>query len=114
MQHGQVSAWFWGHEHNLEIYEPYGPLVKGRCLGHGAIPVFTQQDPYSVADGIPNPPRLICDPKTGEEVRLETDDEGVYAHGYAILDLDDDRCRAAASYYVETDATTPIYREALE
>lgn len=46
-------------------------------------------------------------------MRLETDDEGVYAHGYAILDLDDDRRRAAVSYYVETDTTAPIYVEEL-
>src|SRR3954467_11749614 len=48
-----VAAWIWGHEHNLGIfadgYRPadwpgapgpeLGPLPKGRCAGHGAIPV---------------------------------------------------------------------------
>ncbi len=112
MRKGWVAAWFWGHERNLEIYEPYGPLAKGRCLGHGAIPVFTEQNPYEVDDALPNPPRLVRD-REGQEVRLQPDEDGVFAHGYAILDLDDDRGRAEVAYYVETDAENPVYREEL-
>ena len=41
----QVLAWFWGHEHNCAVYEPYGPLTRGRCIGHGAIPIPKASDP---------------------------------------------------------------------
>ncbi len=32
----QAAYWFWGHEHNLEIYQPYIGLARGRCIGAGA------------------------------------------------------------------------------
>jgi hypothetical protein len=34
---GAVKAWFWGSEHRLVVYERANG-VKGRCIGHGAIP----------------------------------------------------------------------------
>ncbi len=35
--------WFWGHEHRLAGYgafrtHPKGPLIRGRCIGHGGMP----------------------------------------------------------------------------
>jgi predicted phosphodiesterase len=33
-----IAAWFWGHEHNLCVYQLYHDLRRGRCLGHSAIP----------------------------------------------------------------------------
>jgi len=35
--------WFWGHEHRLAGYganrtHPDGPLIRGRCIGHGGMP----------------------------------------------------------------------------
>ena len=35
--------WFWGHEHRLAGYgafrtHPEGPLIRGRCIGHGGMP----------------------------------------------------------------------------
>lgn len=110
---GEIAAWFWGHEHNLCVYEPYPPLEKGRCIGHGAIPVFVEQDPYKVLEDLPNPPRLVDDPAKPEE-KLMLDREGrVYTHGYVIVRLDDRTQTAQAAYYQETDEENPMYTETL-
>jgi hypothetical protein len=58
-----VPAWFWGHEQNLNIFQDdyrpsdwpidpditdlFRPLPKGRCIGHSAIPVEDEEDPYA-------------------------------------------------------------------
>jgi DNA/RNA endonuclease G (NUC1) len=75
-----ISAWFWGHEHNLCVYEPYLGLGKGRCVGHGAIPVFVADEPYTTLPGLVSPPRIIPD------TTLSTEDQ-VYTHGFAMLSL---------------------------
>ncbi len=37
--------WFWGHEHRLVLYKTYDgaarqwPVITGRCIGHGGMPV---------------------------------------------------------------------------
>ncbi|MFQ5943699.1 MAG: metallophosphoesterase family protein [Anaerolineales bacterium] len=36
--------WFWGHEHRLAGYglyqaRPDGPVIRGRCIGHGGMPI---------------------------------------------------------------------------
>ena len=38
LETGRLTAWFWGHEHLLEIYAPYQQLDKGRCIGYAAFP----------------------------------------------------------------------------
>ncbi|MEY9136496.1 V8-like Glu-specific endopeptidase [Bradyrhizobium diazoefficiens] len=75
-----ISAWFWGHEHNLCIYEPYLGLGRGRCVGHSAIPVFVDDDPYSVLPRVASPPQIL--PNT----RLSTEGQ-FYSHGFAMLSL---------------------------
>jgi len=44
-----LTAWFWGHEHGMTLFEPYAGLDKGRLIGNGCIPVpkATIDDPYS-------------------------------------------------------------------
>ena len=101
---GRIAAWFWGHEHNLCVYEPYLSLAVGRCVGHGAVPVFTTDSPYAVLGRIVNPPKL-------KSVRLDTDDH-VYMHGFTIIRLGTDGS-AAAEYYEDKDGTKPIFTEAL-
>jgi hypothetical protein len=72
----QVTAWFWGHEHNLVIYEPH-LNVLGRCIGHGAFPVST-------ADTMnPDPSVPIAN------VTLGQDSLGFYQHGYLIMEIND-------------------------
>jgi Calcineurin-like phosphoesterase len=75
---GRIAAWFWGHEHILCIYKRYAGLQYGRCIGHGAIPVFDSSSPYNALAGLDDPPQLI----DNTQLRL---DGKVYAHGYAMI-----------------------------
>jgi Calcineurin-like phosphoesterase len=110
---GAIAGWFWGHEHNLCVYKPFLGLTKGRCLGHGAIPAFTESDPYTVQPTLKSPPQLVDDPKNpGQPLKLGTVDQA-YAHGFAIVQLNDQDRSATVSYYQETDYTKPMFVERL-
>lgn len=76
----RVAAWYWGHEHNLCIYEPYAGLKRGRCIGHSAVPVFVEDDPYDTLKGLRFPPTIVA----GTEV---SHDGSYYLHGFAMLTL---------------------------
>jgi hypothetical protein len=109
---GELEAWFWGHEHNLEIYAPYAGLKRGRCIGHGAVPVFVTQEPYKsrVGDKIP---LLAASPATpAVPVRLGITG-GVYNHGYVILKLEDASRTARVSYYQDAAAGELLFEEVL-
>ncbi len=100
---GAIAAWFWGHEHTLTVYKPYRDLEKGRCIGHGAIPVLAQ-DEDSPLNKIVNPPDVISVPLgiVGQ----------VHAHGFVILRFGQDgSCRA--EYYNDTDPGKAAYSEPL-
>jgi Calcineurin-like phosphoesterase len=99
-----VAAWFWGHEHTLSIYEPYAGLSRGRCIGHGAVPV-------SVQDPIYSPLTELDDAPIAKSVKLGTQG-GVYNHGFAILELRDDSCEAV---YMEVTGkgAQEMYREVI-
>ena len=101
---GQVEAWLWGHEHNLEIYGPHQGLQRGRCIGASAIPVFLHQDPYKsrVGDTIPVLP-----------VQLSPTLDDDYSHCYVILKLDDAGRTARLSYYQDTDEEELLFEETL-
>jgi len=75
-----IPAWFWGHEHNLCIYQPYAALARGRCLGHSAIPVFADDTPYDPLPRVENPPQLI------DKTKLSVSGQ-FYTHGFAVLTL---------------------------
>jgi Trypsin-like peptidase domain/Calcineurin-like phosphoesterase len=90
-----IPAWFWGHEHNLCIYEPYSKLEKGRCIGHSAIPVFVDDTPYDPLCGLDNPPSIK------PNSMLSVVDQ-FYTHGFAMLALT--RGMATADYYEDTNA----------
>ncbi len=107
----QVDAWFWGHEHNLEIYGPYLGLERGRCIGCAAVPVFVAQDPYKACAGGDKIPLLPANPAIpGVPVMLGTTG-GVYNHGYVILKLDDAGGTATVSYYQDTDTGALLFQE---
>ena len=98
----QVTAWFWGHEHNLVIYKKF-QNVLGRCVGHGAFPVGVDEL------GPLNPSIPI------ERVQLKLDVKGgLFQHGYAIMQLAAD---TAETTYFQFDALTgqeeQIYTEVL-
>lgn len=80
-----IAAWFWGHEHNLCIYKPHLHLARGRCLGHSAIPVFSQDEPYRIRSEIDDPPTIVRD-RDGQRARVSVRDN-VYAHGFAVIAL---------------------------
>jgi len=87
----RVAAWFWGHEHNLGIYQDaYRPadwptdgdnifrtLPKGRCVGHSAIPVAQTENPYAQTYPVP-----LKDAKY--QLGLTA---GWYNRGFQILEL---------------------------
>jgi hypothetical protein len=84
---GRIAAWFWGHEHSLSIYQPFAGLERGRCIGHGGVPV-------SVVDPIYDPLADLDDaPVIVEGTKLAATG-GVYMHGYALLSFDGEQCKA--------------------
>ncbi|MCI0465256.1 MAG: metallophosphoesterase [Gemmataceae bacterium] len=95
----QLTCWFWGHEHNLVVFEEYLGC-RARCLGHGAIPV-----PYG---DLSPPPRYREIPLRDVHLGANRD---FYHHGYAILDLDGPKAHVA--YYQESDTARPLYEEDL-
>jgi Calcineurin-like phosphoesterase len=109
---GEVEAWLWGHEHNLEVYAPYLGLKRGRCIGCSAVPVFVTQQPYKscVGDKISLLPANPAVP--GVPVMLGTTG-GVYNKGYVILKLDDASRTATLSYYQDTETGDLLFQETL-
>jgi predicted phosphodiesterase len=100
-----IAAWFWGHEHNLSIYQPYLGLNCGRCIGHGAVPVLVNGPENSPDPRIVNPPAL-------QNVLLKEANK-IYMHGFTIIRLGQGAQKAAGSaeYYESTDGTTPMFTE---
>jgi hypothetical protein len=102
-----IAAWFWGHEHNLSVYQPYLGLNRGRCIGHGAVPVLV--------DGPENAPdSRIVNPPTLQNVLLKEANE-VYMHGFTIIRLGQgaQHAQASAEYYESSDGATPMFTEML-
>ncbi|ABQ39727.1 metallophosphoesterase [Bradyrhizobium sp. BTAi1] len=88
-----VAAWFWGHEHTLSVYKPFAGLERGRCVGHSAVPVSVIDEIYKPLSDLNDAPALL------DESRLGTRG-GVYNHGYALLSIEADLCKA--DYYQTT------------
>ncbi|CAG4898759.1 metallophosphoesterase family protein [Paraburkholderia gardini] len=101
-----VAAWFWGHEHNLSVYDPFQGLQRGRCIGHGAVPVFVDDDtaPFAPMPGIARPPK-VADVQLGVEGRT-------YMHGFTIVRLETGGA-ASAEYYEDNNGTQPMFTENL-
>ncbi len=99
----KITAWFWGHEHLLQIYDSYLGLDKGRCVGHSAFPMLTGKGDYQVDyDQVP----LLPDPKDPSDfIRLGTSDV-VYNHGFAVLELGVDRTGKASYYQMPGDGSS--------
>lgn len=93
----RIAAWFWGHEHNLCIYAPYRGLARGRCLGHSAVPVFVEDNPYEVLATVQSPPTLLPDTRVSH-------DGYYYRHGFAMLTLNGDGT-AEAEYFEDRNGT---------
>ena len=100
---GGIAAWFWGHEHTLSIYAPYMGLDKGRCIGHGAIPVLIDDSDHPLTR-IADPPKLASPPLGALG--------SVHAHGFAIVRFAHDGS-CAVEYYNDNDPSKPFYSESL-
>jgi hypothetical protein len=100
---GDIAAWLWGHEHNMCIYEPYLGLDRGRCIGHGAIPIFEEENPYLTLKGIVDPPRII----SGTQLGIR---DGAYEHGFAIASLGAPGAKTSIEYFGQDGR---IYEETL-
>ena len=117
LQNKVIDAWFWGHEHTLQVYGPHLGLEKGRCVGYGAFPIFAQENPYHIED--PSIPLLKAAAVSGQRTEVVVDDRsGVYEHGYVILKLRPQGQPSEAIYYtVPGDGSeaisTEIFRETL-
>ncbi len=85
-----IVAWLWGHEHLLEVYaapstDPAGLPVLGRCVGHGAFPVFNNTGDYTKQQASPIELQEASGFPGGY---VQTADDGlVYASGFAMLTL---------------------------
>jgi hypothetical protein len=100
-----VAAWFWGHEHRLDIYGEYLGLKRGRCVGCSAVPVFEKDTFFDPK--FPDVP-LLQDPlASGKTVRLGARD-GAYNLAYAVMELDGPA--AVVSYY-QSGADKPLFVE---
>jgi 3',5'-cyclic AMP phosphodiesterase CpdA len=103
---GHVAAWFWGHEHTLSIYEPFAGLQKGRCLGHGAVPVSILDKIYTPISGLDKTPGVVANTQL-------TQQGSVYAHGYAVLAFATDAC--STEYYQDVGGRAElIYDEMIQ
>jgi hypothetical protein len=79
LDHGRVTAWWWGHEHRNMGFASTTGVEFPRCLGNGGVPVL---QPHAPDDPIP--------PPGAWENRsfLESDGRHWARFGYAILDAD--------------------------
>jgi hypothetical protein len=96
---GRIAAWFWGHEHTLSIYDSFAGLQKGRCLGHGAVPVSILDKIYAPIPGLDKTPAIVANTQLQQQ-------GSVYAHGYAVLAFGTDSCSAA--YYQDLDGQAAL------
>jgi predicted phosphodiesterase len=91
----KVDVWFWGHEHTLALYDPYMGLVRGRCVGASAVPVFTDQQQYAPATGLQtyqNAPLPMWNPSA-----ILGNNGTDYNNGFAIMTLNN--ATATVNYY---------------
>jgi Calcineurin-like phosphoesterase len=88
------AVWLCGHEHDLVIYEKQLGILL-RCVGNGAVPVLSSQQPTV------QHPEILAD----DSIR-PTPNGPFLAHGYAIMKLNGPN--ATISYYLDTDEDTPV------
>ena len=97
----RVSAWYWGHEHNLILFEDNlkidngkPALKKGRLLGCSAYEENVSDDPFAIK--YPEA-RFIADMKKLGQSEFKTGTTSFYNHAFGILDVAPEQIRA--TYY---------------
>jgi 3',5'-cyclic AMP phosphodiesterase CpdA len=88
--------WFWGHEHRLAGYgafrtHPKGPLIRGRCIGHGGMPTEDIHKPVKRERNL-----VFYDQRVAGSV----DRTEVGYNGFALLEFDG--ANLEVSYVEET------------
>lgn len=73
----RVAGWFWGHEHDLVIFDEFMGVKNGRCVGHGARPASINSFRRNIAPRIP-----ISDVRLGIAY-----DGRHYNHGFQLVHL---------------------------
>jgi hypothetical protein len=96
----KVTAWFWGHEHNLAIYGKYRNVL-GRCIGYSAFPVSCEDLKA------PNPDVPVA------PVALSTDQDGFFEHGYVTMEIDGPEAKVAYYQHNADGTETAIFTERL-
>lgn len=96
LEAGQVRAWFWGHEHRLQVYRPYLNLPAGRGIGHGAIPRFADAGGYEILH-----PQVPLE----KTIQLGRRTRDFYDRGYMVLRLEENQARA--EYYTLPASAAP-------
>lgn len=94
-----VDMWFWGHEHNLVIYQQYMGVLA-RCIGHGAFPIGLGE--------VPAQPKFPEVPVTGTTLG---NNDVFFNHGYVLIELAGGD--ATVSYYQDSDEDEPQFTESL-
>jgi hypothetical protein len=97
----RVSAWYWGHEHNLILFadnlaidNDKPALKKGRLLGCSAYEENVSEDPFAIKY---QDVRFLENMKKLGQSSFKTADQSFYNHAFAILDVAPDAI--TASYY---------------
>ena len=85
----EVDVWFWGHEHNLVMFDKYSGVL-GRCIGHAAFPVPSTQN--LTRNSVPVKTALVGSP-----------DQPFFPHGYVMMQLNE---KNATATYIQYDPTT--------
>jgi len=94
----EVEVWFWGHEHNLVIFDKYSGVL-GRCIGHAAFPVPTTQS--RTRNSVPLKMALVGN-----------SNQPFFPHGYVTMQLHGKNATATYFQYDPvTNAETQIYSE---
>jgi hypothetical protein len=96
-----VTAWLWGHEHNLVVYGRHLGVL-GRCVGHGAFPVGVDEPQGHPFTDVPV-----------ESVTLAKDAAGgLFQHGYMLLTLSGTSANASYFQYdSDRDREDALYTE---
>jgi hypothetical protein len=79
-----VRGWFWGHEHRCTFYESRENIQYPRCIGHGGIPFYVEDNPLPAADGV------IYEYREGFDDLFESWNY----FGFVVLDFEDDTIKA--------------------
>lgn len=101
---GRISAWYWGHEHRLVIYDQHPKWgIYGRCIGHGGMPYFRDKLPGASANatglyrlagktsgGITVPSGRVLD---GPNPYLGSKSHKYGPNGYLVLEFDKSNVR---------------------